>query len=93
MGDILSSVNSTLYKFNQILHDSADAATKTPAYIKSSASSIMTSKRIKNCFLWDQCNDYVYFTVFTISLIADVNNHICGNVLVVKRFIAINTYM
>jgi hypothetical protein len=48
MGDILSSVNSTLYKFNQIIHGSADTAAKTTAYMKFSVSSIMTSKKIKD---------------------------------------------
>lgn len=53
MGDILSSVNSTLYKFNQIIHGSADTAAKTTAYMKFSVSSIMTSKKIKDYVVWN----------------------------------------
>ena len=44
VGNILSSLNSTLSRFNKTIHGSVEAAAKTTEHIKSGASGIMTAK-------------------------------------------------
>ena len=93
MGNILSNINSTLAKFNTTIHGSAEAAAKTTEHLKSGASGIMTAKGVKDCVVSYQCNDYVCLTVSTVGTVADISNHICGNVPALKPFTPINTYI
>lgn len=90
IGNILSSVNSTLSQLNQTIHGSAEAAAKTTEHIKSGANGVMTAKGVKDCVVAYQYNDYVCLTVSTVGTIADFSNHICRNVPGLKRFTPIN---
>ena len=90
---ILSSVSDCLSKFNQTIHGSADVAAKTTATVKSGASGIMTAKGVKDCVVSYQCKDMVCFTVSMVGTGADISNHICGNIPVLKKVTPLTTYV
>lgn len=93
MSDSLSNLNSTLAKFNTSIHGSVDAARKTTEHVRSGASGIMAAKGVKDCVVSYPYNGYVCLTISTLGTVADVSNHICGNIPGLKAFTLINTYV
>lgn len=89
----LSFFNNALSKFNQTMHGSADGAAKTVGNIKSGASGLMIAKGVKDCVVSYQCNDMVCFTVSIVGTTADISNHICGNIPVLKKVTPLATYI
>ena len=93
IGKSVGSIADGLSKFNETIHGSADAAAKTVEHVKSGASGIMTAKGVKDCVVSYQCNDMVCFTVSMVGTTADVSNHICGNIPVLKKVTPLATYI
>ena len=93
IGKSISSISDTLSKFNQTIHGSADAAARTSEHIKSGANGIMTARGVKDCLVSYQCNDMICFTVSVVGTTADVSNHICGNLPVLKSVSPFATYL
>ncbi len=93
IGKAVSSIGDSLSKFNQTMHGSTDAATKTAEHVKLGASGIMTVKGVKDCVVLYQCNDMVCFTVSVVGTTADVSNHICGNIPGLKKVTPLAIYI
>ena len=53
----------------------------------------MTPKIVKDCVVVYQCKDYICLTISGIGTVANVINHICGNIPVFKKFTSINTFV
>lgn len=90
---VVTSLGDSLAKFNQTIHGGADAAAKTTESVKSGASGLMTAKGLKDCVVTYQCNDMVCFTISVVGTTADVSNHVCGNIPVLKKVTPLTTYI
>lgn len=93
ISNILSSLNATLAKANQTIDGSTAAATKTTEHVKSDTSGIMTAKGVKDYVVAYQCNDYICLTISGLRTYTDMTNLIFGNMLGLKRFTPISTYL
>ncbi len=87
----ISVVNNTLSKFNETIHGSAEAASKTVEHVKLGASGLMTAKGVKDCVVAYQCNDMICLTISSIGTTADIGNHICGNIPRLKKVTPVAT--
>ena len=90
---VIISLGDSLAKFNQTIHEGADAAAKTTECVKSGASGLMTAKGVKDCVVTYQCKDMVCFTISVVGTTADVSNHICGNIPGLKKVTPLTTYI